>query len=95
MALFKSQITEEVKPETKEELITFNPDVDLIRLQENQDKKRYQHALKALLELRKAGYNALYGWNKGHGFWIKGMTTKSKRGTYFFSVKEAMELVES
>ena len=77
----------------KEAVEVFTPDVDLIRLEENQDKKRYQHALKALLALRKAGYNVLYGWNKGHGFWIKGL--KSPRDTCFFSMKEAMSLVNN
>ena len=79
--------------EQTETVEVFTPDVDLIRLEENQDKKRYQLALKALLALRKAGYNVLYGWNKGHGFWIKGL--KSPRDTYFFSMKEAMSLVNN
>lgn len=84
-------IAEEIEvTKQQQEVEVFTPDVDVIRLESMQDKKKYQDALKTLLALRKSGYNVLYGWSKGHGFWIKGL--KSPRDTHFFSMKEAMAL---
>lgn len=66
-------------------------DIDLLRLQEKQDKPKYKQALNALVLLRKAGYEVLYGWSKGHGFWIKGQYKPD--GSTFFTVKQSLALI--
>jgi hypothetical protein len=53
---------------------------------------KYREALDTLLKLREAGFEVLYGGRKGNGFWIRGL--KTPRGTYFFTVKEAVKLLK-
>lgn len=75
-------------------------DVDLERLQKlSVDKPKYKKALDTLVKLRASGYEVMYGWSKGDGFWVRknGQTLLNPKpgvkNPNFFSTTAAINLL--